>query len=148
MAMAHAVETRFPFLDHRVVELAARIAPRLKLRGLREKHILRESAAGLLPQEIAERPKQPYRAPDSRCFLAPGSPARVRDAVSRRALTSAGYFDPIAVERLVQKCRRQSSLGFRDDAALCGILSTQLWHRVFVEMPHRISDLPQSYAVA
>src|SRR5205814_3367993 len=73
---------------------------------------------------------------------------RVRDAVSRRALTSAGYFDPIAVERLVQKCRRQSSLGFRDDAALCGILSTQLWHRVFVEMPHRISALPQSYAVA
>ena len=41
--MAHAVEGRFPFLDHRVVEFAARIPPKLKIRGLREKHILREA---------------------------------------------------------------------------------------------------------
>jgi len=43
MAMAHGVEGRFPFLDHRVVELAARIPPRMKLKGLREKHILRRA---------------------------------------------------------------------------------------------------------
>src|SRR5437763_10082447 len=45
VAMAHAVEGRFPFLDHRVVEFAARIPPKLKIKGLREKHILREAAA-------------------------------------------------------------------------------------------------------
>ncbi|MGH7554978.1 MAG: asparagine synthase (glutamine-hydrolyzing), partial [Longimicrobiales bacterium] len=64
VSMAHAVEGRFPFLDHRVVEFAARIPPQLKIRGLREKHILRESAKRLLPKEIVNRTKQPYRAPD------------------------------------------------------------------------------------
>ena len=69
MAMAHGVETRFPFLDHRLVEFAARIPAGLKLRGLREKHILREATADLLPPSIGERSKQPYRAPDSRAFV-------------------------------------------------------------------------------
>jgi len=49
MAMAHGVEGRFPFLDHRLVELAARIPPRLKLRGLEEKHILRRATAHQAP---------------------------------------------------------------------------------------------------
>ena len=65
VAMAHAVEGRFPFLDHRVVEFAAKIPPRLKIRGLREKHILRQAMAPLLPPSIGNRAKQPYRAPDS-----------------------------------------------------------------------------------
>ncbi|HWK40032.1 MAG TPA: asparagine synthase (glutamine-hydrolyzing), partial [Hyphomicrobium sp.] len=69
VSMANAVEGRFPFLDHRLIELAARIPPRLKLKGLREKHILRESVKDLLPNGIAQRPKQPYRAPESQAFL-------------------------------------------------------------------------------
>src|SRR5262249_52145555 len=69
VAMAHAVEGRFPFLDHRVVELGARIPPRLKLNGLREKHILRKAAERLLPGAIANRTKQPYRAPAAQAFV-------------------------------------------------------------------------------
>ncbi len=148
VAMAHAVESRFPFLDHRVVELAARIPARLKLRGLREKHVLRESARTLLPQSIAERPKQPYRAPESRCFFAPGSPEHVRDMLSAQAIASAGYFDPEAVDKLVRKCRRQGLLGFRDNAALLGVLSTQLWHRAFIGGSREIRGSEQAYAVA
>ena len=148
VAMAHAVESRFPFLDHRVVELAARIPARLKLRGLREKHILRESARPLLPQRITERPKQPYRAPESRCFFAPGSPEHVRDALSASAIASAGYFDPDAVDKLVQKCRRQGLLGFRDNTAFLGILSTQLWHRAFIDVSRHVRDSSHAHAVA
>jgi asparagine synthase (glutamine-hydrolysing) len=147
VAMAHAVEGRFPFLDHRIVELAARIPARLKLRGLREKHILRESARTWLPNGIAERSKQPYRAPESRCFLAPGSSAH-GDALSRPAIASAGYFEPHAVDRLVQKCRRQGSPGFRDNTALVGILSTQLWHHAFVGSSRKTEHSEQAYAVA
>ena len=62
VSMAHAVEGRFPFLDHRVVEFAATLPPRLKLRGLIEKYLLRRSLQGDLPAAIAWRPKQPYRA--------------------------------------------------------------------------------------
>ena len=62
VSMAHAVEGRFPFLDHRVAEFAAALPPRMKLRGLTEKYLLRRSLQGDLPPSIAWRPKQPYRA--------------------------------------------------------------------------------------
>jgi asparagine synthase (glutamine-hydrolysing) len=132
VAMAHAVEGRFPFLDHRLVELAARIPPQLKMRGLREKHILRESAKRLLPADIAERVKQPYRAPDSQAFTGPDCPDYVARRLAAADLAAAGYFDPKPVERLVAKCRNRKFIGFRDNMAFVGILSTQLWHREFV----------------
>lgn len=132
VAMAHAVEGRFPFLDHRVVELGARIPPQLKLNGLREKHILRESAERLLPPGILNRTKQPYRAPDAQAFVDAGGPDYVARRLGGAELAAAGYFDPKAVERLVAKCRNQKFIGFRDNMAFVGILSTQLWHRAFV----------------
>jgi asparagine synthase (glutamine-hydrolysing) len=132
MAMAHAVECRFPFLDHRVVEFGARLPARLKLRVLEEKHILRRAFASELPAAIARRPKQPYRAPDSNSFLHASTPGYVKSCLSRAEIADAGYFDPIAVDRLVAKLGRQSSAGARDDIAFVGVLSTQLWHREFV----------------
>jgi len=132
VAMAHAVEGRFPFLDYRVVELGARIPPSLKLNGLREKHILRRSAQRLLPPAIANRTKQPYRAPDSQCFAGPECPDYVARRLAAADLAGAGYFDPKAVERLLAKCRNGKFIGFRDNMAFVGVLSTQLWHREFV----------------
>lgn len=129
MAMAHGVETRFPFLDHRLVEFAARIPPELKLRGLREKHILKAAAGDLLPKVIRERSKQPYRAPDSASFR--GGDANLDDAMSPAAIQSAGLFNPQATQRLFEKNRRSPLAGFRDNAAYVGILSTQLWTREF-----------------
>jgi asparagine synthase (glutamine-hydrolysing) len=131
VAMAHAVEGRFPFLDHRVVEFAARIPPALKIRGLREKHVLREAMADLLPPAIGDRPKQPYRAPDALSFVSPAAPEYVADVLSGPALRATGCFEPRAVEKLVAKCRAGRIGGFRDNAAFVGILSTQLWHREF-----------------
>lgn len=131
MAMANGVEGRFPFLDHRLVEFAAGIPPRLKLRILQEKHILREAARDLLPAPIAARPKQPYRAPEAECFLCPEAPAYVADCLAPEAIAASGFFDPAAVDRLIRKCRSHSRLGFRDNAAIVGILSTQLWQRAF-----------------
>ncbi len=132
VSMAHAVEGRFPFLDHRVVEFASRIPPRLKLRGLDEKHILRRAIGHRLPKSIADRRKQPYRAPDSQSFFGKGAPEYVEEMLSHRALAETGYFDPKAVEKLVQKCRNQEALGFRDNMSLVGILSVQLLDRQFV----------------
>jgi len=50
-------------------------------------------------------------------------------------VAEAGYFDPVAVERLVAKARKAPSLGTRDDQAFLGVLSTQLWHAEFIEHP-------------
>ena len=69
MLMAHSVEGRFPFLDPDLVELANSLPPAYKLRGLDEKHVLKRAAAGLVPDEIIRRPKQPYRAPDALSFV-------------------------------------------------------------------------------
>jgi asparagine synthase (glutamine-hydrolysing) len=135
VAMAHAVEGRFPFLDHRVVEFAAAVPPHWKLLGLREKHLLRQSMARHLPPGIARRPKQPYRAPDSSSFLGPAAPDYVAELLSPRALAESGYFDPHVVSKLVDKCRHNSAVGFRDNMALVGILSVQLLDWLFIRQP-------------
>jgi len=124
VSMANAVEGRFPFLDHRLVEFAARIPAEMKLKGLDEKHILKRAARGLVPPSITDRSKQPYRAPDSESFR---TASYVDDALS----TPTGLFNPAAVAKLAQKARNGAMTGFRDNAAFVGILSTQLWHREF-----------------
>ena len=125
-SMGHAVEGRFPFLDHRVVEFANSLPPRLKLRGLVEKYILRKSMERHLPPAIAHRPKQPYRAPDAESFFGPGAPDYVEELLSESSIRATGLFDASAVARLVSKCRTGTAMGFRDNMALVGVLSVQL----------------------
>jgi len=69
VAMASAVEARYPFLDIDVVELACALPADFKLRVLDEKHVLKRAAAGLVPDAIVRRAKQPYRAPDALAFV-------------------------------------------------------------------------------
>lgn len=135
VAMAHAVEGRFPFLDPRIVAFAARLPPRLKLRGLREKHILRAAFRGRLPAAIEARAKQPYRAPDAACFFGPAAPPWVAEALSREALRRIGWFEPDAVARLLRKATTVGVTGFADNQALVGVLSAQLWHAQFAARP-------------
>ena len=103
MAMAHGVEGRFPFLDHRLFRFSADLPVRSKLRGLREKEILRRWAASVVPPTVAQRPKQPYRAPDIPAFFAADAPEYVRDALSPEALLGSGLFEPAAVAGLVRR---------------------------------------------
>jgi asparagine synthase (glutamine-hydrolysing) len=101
MLMAHSVEGRFPYLDHRVIEFANRLDPRLKMRALREKVLLKRAARNLVPGPIVDRPKQPYRGPDARVFLGADRPDWVDDLLSPRVLADQGYFDPARVTHLL-----------------------------------------------
>jgi asparagine synthase (glutamine-hydrolysing) len=132
MAMAHSVEGRFPFLDHRVVELGNQLPPSLKLNGLTEKYLLKEISREWLPAEISERPKQPYRAPIHRAFFNDSPPDYVEELLSSSAIEQSGYFNPHAVDQLVAKLKRGLPLGETDDMALAGIVSTQLVDRQFM----------------
>jgi asparagine synthase (glutamine-hydrolysing) len=132
VAMAHAVEGRFPFLDHRVVEFASRIPPRMKIRGLSEKHLLKKAMGRYLPAVVVDRPKQPYRAPEGESFFGPGAPDYVRELLSPAAIRRTGFFDAGSVDRLVSKCGSGIPLGFRDNMAIVGILSVQLLDQFFV----------------
>jgi len=135
MAMAHSVEGRFPFLDHRVVEFANQLPSSLKLNGLTEKYLLKEVSREWLPAEISDRPKQPYRAPIHRAFFNDSAPAYVEELLSASAIQESGYFNPNAVDQLVAKLKRGLPLGETDDMALAGIISTQLVDRQFISDP-------------
>lgn len=66
MEMAHSIEGRVPFLDHRVAEAAARVPVNMKVKGIREKHVLREAAKDVLIPEVYDRQKHPFTTPPTR----------------------------------------------------------------------------------
>lgn len=134
MLMAHSVEGRFPFLDRRVVALANSLPPAFQLRGLDEKHVLKRVAEGLVPDEVLRRSKQPYRAPDALCFVAPEAPSWVTDVLAPGAVGDAGVFEPAGVERLWKKCQSAGAGQFSnaDNMALVGVISTGLLHEQMV----------------
>src|SRR3954452_17099132 len=93
--MAHGLEVRSPFLDTELLQFAARLAPRLKLRGLSLKRVLKRAMRDLVPAEILSRPKRGFGVPLDRWFrddlatytqsmLGPG--ARVRGHLQGEAL--------------------------------------------------------------
>jgi asparagine synthase (glutamine-hydrolysing) len=142
MGMAHGVEGRFPFLDHRLFAFAAALPTRSKLRGLREKDILRRWAAGVVPQRVQGRPKQPYRAPDVPAFFHAAPPAYVDAMLGDEAIRRTGLFETRAVAGLVRRCRAGQATGFRENQALVAVLSTQLWHHLFFERHDAPAPLP------
>ena len=146
MLMANSVEGRFPFLDHRLVELANSLPSSYKLRGLEEKLVLKRVAADLVPRPVLERPKQPYRAPDAQVFVGAGAPSWVADLLNGSAIADAGIFDPLAVQSLWRKCQSQADgrpFSNADNMALVGTISTSLIHESLVRgIPPRTTHLP------
>lgn len=132
MGMAHSIEGRFPFLDHRLVEFCNHLPPSLKLHGLTEKYLLKKLARQWLPAEVWQRPKRPYRAPIQRSFFNEATPDYVYELLSPQQIETAGLFKPGAVSQLVKKIERGMRLSETDDMALVGILSGQLVHHQFV----------------
>ncbi len=133
MAMAHSVEGRFPFLDHRVVEFACTIPPHLRMKALNEKNILKKGMTNLLPEGIVQRKKQPYMAPDILSFFGDKEPECLQHFLSESLLLEAGLFKSKAVERLITKCRKRGRQGFRENMAFVGILSTMIVYDKFVK---------------
>lgn len=135
VAMNSSVETRYPFLDDEVYNFLARIHPRWKLRGFKDKYILRLLGERYLPREAAWRPKGMFRAPlDS--FFDHQVPAFVDQLLSDESLKKTGYFNIEAV-RLWRDRVRNRQVGFRNrssvELGLMAVVSTQLWHHVFID---------------
>lgn len=132
MLMGHSVEGRMPFLDHRLIELAALIPPKFKLRAMREKYILRRSFAHLVPPAVLARPKQPYRAPISACFAGNASNLAAR-LLRREALQQTAFADPDGVGKLLHRAGTAgAALSERDEMAVAMMASLQLLHHLFV----------------
>ena len=133
MAMANSIEGRFPFLDHKVMEFCFKLPPNIRMRALTEKYILKESMKNLLPGSITKRTKQPYMAPDSKSFFSDGVVDYVDEMFSENVLKRYGLFDFKKTRKLYEKCRKGMAMGFKDNMAFVGILSTQLLYNLFIE---------------
>jgi asparagine synthase (glutamine-hydrolysing) len=134
VAMANSIEGRYPFLDHRVIEFAATLPSRYKIMGLNEKYIIKQTMQGLIPESIRKRSKQPYRAPDSQSFFHEEKPLEyVAYLLSEERIRKAGYYNPKSVSMLLKKCSRGKALGFADNMAFVGILSSMLVDEQLIE---------------
>jgi asparagine synthase (glutamine-hydrolysing) len=109
MALANAVEARYPFLDINLIEFSKRIPPNLKLKNYTEKYILRKVAEGLIPKTIIDREKFGFHAPGSP-YLLQQKIEWVEDLLSHDKIKKQGYFSPQVVENLK---RKYSQPGFR-----------------------------------
>jgi asparagine synthase (glutamine-hydrolysing) len=128
MGMAHGIEGRYPFLDHRLFEWTAALPTSSKLLGLKEKEILRRWARDIIPKSFSTRGKQPYRAPDAPSFFGDHAPAWVAEMLDPDRVRALGYFEPKAVEGLRRRATRGQATGFRENQAIVAVLSTHLWH--------------------
>ncbi|HEY7471180.1 MAG TPA: asparagine synthase (glutamine-hydrolyzing) [Gemmatimonadota bacterium] len=134
-ALAFGIDVRLPFLDHEVVEYAARIPSRLKLRPWSRKDVLRRAMRGILPEDLRRRPKRGLAAPIGRWLRQP-LPDQAAALLSPGSLRAKGYFDPREIgSRLVD--RRQATL---DVGQLVGVLTVQMWDDLFVSGPRPWRD--------
>jgi asparagine synthase (glutamine-hydrolysing) len=104
MTMAWGLEARVPFLDHELVELAARIPPELKVRG-NGKHILKEAARGLVPDEVIDRPKGYFPVPALKYLRGPFLEF-VRDVLDQPAARGRELFKRDYIDRLLAEPER------------------------------------------
>jgi asparagine synthase (glutamine-hydrolysing) len=124
-SMAVSLESRVPFLDHRVAELAARIPVELKVKGGKGKHILRELLYREAPRALFERPKAGFGIPVGEWIKGPLRPW-AESLLEPKAMAADGFFDPAIVQR-----RWQAHLSGRREStpALWAVLMFQAWRR-------------------
>jgi asparagine synthase (glutamine-hydrolysing) len=142
VAMNSSVETRYPFLDEDVFDFLARLHPLWKMRGLRDKLILRYVAQRWLPRSIAWRAKAMFRAPTD-SFHTNRLPTFVDELLSPESLRRTGYFDVEAVQHwstAFQQMRPGSTQRAMIEMGLVGVVATQLWHHTYIDAS--LADLP------
>jgi asparagine synthase (glutamine-hydrolysing) len=125
MSMAHSLEVRPPFLDHRIVEFAAKLPASLKINGRVTKRVLRELVSKKLPAEILQRPKEGLDIPAHEWLRGPLRPL-LEEGLSEGAVRQAGIFSPSAIQGLIDRhLSRRANLGYH----LWGLLTLHLWMR-------------------
>jgi asparagine synthase (glutamine-hydrolysing) len=123
MSMAHALEVRPPFLDHRIVEFAARLPESLKIRHRTLKAVLRHAMRDKLPAFVLDRKKEGFDIPAHDWLRGPLRPLLL-DTLTRESVEKSNLFDWKVVERLLRShLDRHANLGYH----LWGLLTLFLW---------------------
>ena len=129
MSMAHSIESRVPLLDNEVIAFASGLPAALKIKNGRRKHILKEVAATLLPQDIIDRRKQGFGVPIGVWFRGGLRELFADTLLSARSL-QRGYFQPSFVRRLVD----EHLAGTRDHTLrLWQLVVFERWHQQYLD---------------
>jgi asparagine synthase (glutamine-hydrolysing) len=129
MSLAHGVEGRYPFLDHRLVDHLFCINEKFKMNGFSQKYLLTKSFKNHIPSSILNRPKRPYMSPDLRSFIVNG---KLTDNsaffLSKEMINDYGLFEYRFLKRFLDKFKDgvPANIGYRDNMIITFILSTQI----------------------
>jgi asparagine synthase (glutamine-hydrolysing) len=128
-SMAANLEVRVPFLNREMIEMAARMPPRLKLHGLKRKYVLKRALEGVLPKDVIWRRKAGFGAPIRSWLRGPLKPL-IAELLSEDVVKRRGLFRPKEVKRVVD-----ANFSGREDYNLhvFQLLGLELWHRVFID---------------
>lgn len=123
MSMAHSLEVRPPFLDHRIVEFAASLPQNMKIRGFKQKFILRELMRGKLPEAVLRRKKCGFDIPTHDWFRGTLRDL-LMDTLAPEAIAATGIFNARAIHSLIRDhMERRLNAGYH----LWGLLTLFLW---------------------
>lgn len=142
MAMAHSLEIRVPYLDHRIIEFMSRVPAQWKILGLKEKYLLKRCFRNMLPTRITDRSKHPYRAPIDKSLFSFVGQGYGEEVLSQRSLAEAALFSPANVRKLLQKLKMQRDFSEMDNMALAGVLSGQIVYDRFVKNFPKTGTIP------
>ena len=129
MSMATSIESRVPFLDHKLVEFAASLPDEWKLAGWTTKHVLREAMRGLLPPSILKRPKMGFPVPFATWVRGPWN-SIARDVLLDRRTRQRGILEPAAIDRLLSEHAAGRTEG---GDRLWTLMNLELWYRTFID---------------
>ena len=129
MSMSASIESRVPFLDHKLVEFVARLPERMKLAGFTTKRILRDAVRPLLPPSILRRPKMGFPVPFAQWVRGPWNMV-ARDVLLDRRTRERGLINCLAVDRLLDAHRSGRRAG---GDAIWALLNLELWFRTFID---------------
>ena len=126
-SMAVSLESRVPLLDHRIVELAASMPPKIKFEGGRSKHIFRKVASHLLPKEVAERKdKMGFPVPLTEWYQREPVRSFVRDTLTSQPAKTRGWFD---MDKIMPLLDSEQAFGRN----VWGLLCLELWAETFLD---------------
>lgn len=139
MTMANSIELRVPFLDHKVLEFAARLPRNQKVRGWKMKYLLKKAMAKHVPSEILNRRKVGFPVP-YRKWMRHDLRDQFTDILLDSKSISRGYFRKAAIQDLFQRNSRSNSYA----PEIFSLVVLELWHRTFIDRQEdTVSPIPQ-----
>jgi asparagine synthase (glutamine-hydrolysing) len=142
MSMAHSLEVRVPYLDHTLLEFAARIPPALKLNGMERKYVLKRAVGDLLPEGFLTRRKMGFSLPLAVWFRNELRPW-LEDILSERAIREAGVFRYEMVRRVLDDhfARRANY-----DNQIWGFVTFMTWYQDYIASANAVEDAARAVA--